>query len=102
MLGKDPHLANNDDLMQQLVSVDELIMDKVLDQVDISPIIMLIDVDRVNTVLTCISGESEQPELYMTTVTQWDPDAVEFYKPSDKCFADPRLVEVSIYSSLLK
>jgi len=69
MLGKDSHLANNGNLLQQLVSVDELIMDKVLDQVDISPIIMLIDVDKANTVPTYISGESEQPEIYMTTVT---------------------------------
>ena len=74
MLGKDSHLTTNEDLLQQMVSVDELIMDKVPDQVGISPIIMLIDVDRVNTVLTCILGESEQPELYITTVMQWDPD----------------------------
>ena len=60
--------------LQQMVSVDELIMDKVPNQVGISPIIMLTDVDRVNTVLTCILGESEQPELYITTVMQWDPD----------------------------
>ena len=102
MLGKDSHLTTNEDLLQQMVSVEELIMDKVPDQVSISPIIMLIDVDKVNTVLTCILGESKQPELYITSVMQWDPDAVEFYKPIDKCFVDLRLVEVPIYSSLLK
>ena len=93
MLGKNSHLANNGNLLQQLVSVDELIMDKVLDQVDISPIIMLIDVDKANTVPTYISGESEQPEIYMTTVTQWDPGIVEFYKPSDQCFAAQAIYE---------